>query len=346
MSTSGRSARRFSNPRNRTSHARANTGARFRSRTLRDGRVDPREPGSRLATGAHAPLDVDASHADKLSLIPDGRSSRCQWFSGQVPVEESDLEIVGRVVARLQRDVPRFIGDFEQDDLLSDGAMALIEATTRWDNASPEIHARIERERFIGKVVRSRVIDGMRTRLGRKGDRRRFERRMVRLDGVLSTGLDRDSIIEHFGSLDGELSGVDMSDALDGLPERDREIVRRTVFGGETLAEVGKDYGITESRASKIRTRALELLRAPAPAAVRQLTVRTAAPPEAMKQLTEREHEVLRRVAEGDTNQTIARAMHLSEETIKTHVKHILWKFGVRNRAAAVTAGFRKGLLR
>ena len=48
--------------------------------------------------------------------------------------------------------------------------------------------------------------------------------------------------------------------------------------------------------------------------------------------ISAREEEVLRHVAEGLTNNEIASAMHLSEETIKSHVKHCLGKLGARNR--------------
>jgi len=53
--------------------------------------------------------------------------------------------------------------------------------------------------------------------------------------------------------------------------------------------------------------------------------------------LTRREVEVLRRMAEGDTNARIARRLVISEGTVKTHVKHILRKLGASNRAEAVS---------
>jgi DNA-binding CsgD family transcriptional regulator len=51
--------------------------------------------------------------------------------------------------------------------------------------------------------------------------------------------------------------------------------------------------------------------------------------------LTAREVEVLRHLAEGDTNARIARRLVVSEGTVKTHVKHILRKLGAANRAEA-----------
>jgi DNA-binding NarL/FixJ family response regulator len=67
-----------------------------------------------------------------------------------------------------------------------------------------------------------------------------------------------------------------------------------------------------------------------------------AAAPEA---LTERELEVLRLVAAGSTNKDAARRLFISEATVKTHLLHLYAKLGVRDRAAAVSAAYRSGLL-
>lgn len=60
--------------------------------------------------------------------------------------------------------------------------------------------------------------------------------------------------------------------------------------------------------------------------------------------LTAREVDVLRLVAEGKKNQEIARALHLSEFTIKRHVANILTKLDLPSRAAAAAYATRKGL--
>ena len=57
--------------------------------------------------------------------------------------------------------------------------------------------------------------------------------------------------------------------------------------------------------------------------------------------LTRRELEVLGMLAEGETNARIARRLIVSEDTVKTHVKHILRKLGVHNRSQAVSRYFR-----
>jgi LuxR family transcriptional regulator, regulator of acetate metabolism len=57
--------------------------------------------------------------------------------------------------------------------------------------------------------------------------------------------------------------------------------------------------------------------------------------------LTRRELEVLAMLAEGETNARIAQRMVVSEDTVKTHVKHVLRKLGVHNRSQAVCRYFR-----
>ena len=61
--------------------------------------------------------------------------------------------------------------------------------------------------------------------------------------------------------------------------------------------------------------------------------------------LTQREFEVLRHLANGLTNKEIAEAMHISYETVKEHVQHILRKLGVTDRTQAAVWAVRKKLL-
>ncbi|MFJ6892709.1 response regulator [Streptomyces hokutonensis] len=63
------------------------------------------------------------------------------------------------------------------------------------------------------------------------------------------------------------------------------------------------------------------------------------------QELTRREVEVVRLMAEGRSNRAIAEALFLSEATIKTHLVRIYRKFKVDNRAAAVSEAVRRGLL-
>jgi two-component system, NarL family, response regulator LiaR len=61
--------------------------------------------------------------------------------------------------------------------------------------------------------------------------------------------------------------------------------------------------------------------------------------------LTERETEVLRLLAQGQSNKDIARSLQIVENTVKTHVQHILAKFGVQSRTQAVLYAMHLGLI-
>jgi DNA-binding NarL/FixJ family response regulator len=60
---------------------------------------------------------------------------------------------------------------------------------------------------------------------------------------------------------------------------------------------------------------------------------------------TNREIEVLQLVGEGLVNREIGTRLFLSEETVKSHVRHLLAKLQARSRAHAVAIGFRRGLI-
>jgi DNA-binding NarL/FixJ family response regulator len=60
--------------------------------------------------------------------------------------------------------------------------------------------------------------------------------------------------------------------------------------------------------------------------------------------LTQRESEVLRELTKGLTNKAIAEVLHISYETVKEHVQHVLRKIGVRDRAQAAVWAVRNGL--
>jgi DNA-binding NarL/FixJ family response regulator len=60
---------------------------------------------------------------------------------------------------------------------------------------------------------------------------------------------------------------------------------------------------------------------------------------------TMREVEVLQLISDGLVNREIGQRLFLSEETVKSHVRHLLAKLQARSRAHAVAVGFRRGLI-
>jgi DNA-binding NarL/FixJ family response regulator len=64
------------------------------------------------------------------------------------------------------------------------------------------------------------------------------------------------------------------------------------------------------------------------------------------EQLTQRELEVLGKLAEGLANKQIAGALNIAEYTVKDHVKNILAKLRVSDRTEAVTTAIKRGIIR
>ena len=156
--------------------------------------------------------------------------------------------------------------------------------------------------------------------------------RMPRLDGVeatrriasslpasrvvVLTTYDDDASV--FAALEAGARGYLTKDA--GADEIARAV--RTVHGGEALLD------------PSVQRRLIETLGRPA----------APRPPKPPDGLTQRELEVLRLIAEGLSNQEIARRIFVSEPTVKTHINNIFSKAGLRDRAQAVTYAFRNGL--
>jgi len=77
-------------------------------------------------------------------------------------------------------------------------------------------------------------------------------------------------------------------------------------------------------------------------AALRRRSAMTAAKPI----LTPRETEVLMRLVDGDSIALVARQLFMSESTVKTHVARVYEKLGAHNRASAIMAAVRLGLVK
>ena len=80
------------------------------------------------------------------------------------------------------------------------------------------------------------------------------------------------------------------------------------------------------------------------PAVAARVLGRMRAPSE--ERLSPREVEVLAMVAKGSSNKEIARALRVSEATVKSHLLHAFAKLGAGDRTQAVTLAVRKGIIR
>ncbi len=124
----------------------------------------------------------------------------------------------------------------------------------------------------------------------------------------------------------------------------DRDVLPAIEAGatGYLLKDVGPDELV---RAVHAAHRGEAIL---SPAIAGRLMRRAASPPVDVPPapvLSPREVEVLRLVAGGATNREAAKALFVSETTVKTHLLHVFDKLDVRDRAAAVDAAHRRGLL-
>ena len=66
--------------------------------------------------------------------------------------------------------------------------------------------------------------------------------------------------------------------------------------------------------------------------------------PEGLDELTDREREVFRLIADGFSNAEIAHELYISDTTVKTHVTHVFKKLNVRDRVQAVVLAHQAGL--
>jgi DNA-binding NarL/FixJ family response regulator len=69
------------------------------------------------------------------------------------------------------------------------------------------------------------------------------------------------------------------------------------------------------------------------------------APPEAVDELTARELDIFRLIAEGLSNGEISERLFIGDTTVKTHVTHVLGKLGLRDRVQAVVLAYESGLV-
>ena len=159
---------------------------------------------------------------------------------------------------------------------------------------------------------------------------------LPRLDGLAATRAIRDTRLPVRVLILAAHDGDDQ--VLGAIAAGAAGFLRKDVPPAELVRAVhavaGNGAVIAPATLARLLPRFADLL--PAPAA--------AAP--ALDALTEREREVLVHVARGHSNAEIARALTVSETTIKTHVGHVLTKLRLRDRVQAVVLAYETGLVK
>lgn len=118
-----------------------------------------------------------------------------------------------------------------------------------------------------------------------------------------------------------------------------------SVVGAVKAGAIGyllKDTQAPELRRAVKAAAAGQIQLAPQAAAYLMREVRTET---TLEPLTERETDVLRLLARGHSNKEIAIHLQIVEDTVKTHIRHILAKLGVRSRTQAALYAIRLGLV-
>ncbi|MFD8544351.1 response regulator [Streptomyces sp. NPDC059649] len=159
--------------------------------------------------------------------------------------------------------------------------------------------------------------------------------RMPRCDGVEATRRIR---ADHPGTQVVVLTTYADDDSLfPALQAGARGYLTKDADGDEIVRAIDDVLSGEAGLAPKIQRRLLERLAEPA----HTVPQPPAEPPDG---LTAREVEVLRLVAEGLANPEIARTLHVSTATVKTHINNLFAKAGLRDRAQAIHYAYRNGL--
>ncbi|MFJ5530781.1 response regulator [Streptomyces sp. NPDC093261] len=158
--------------------------------------------------------------------------------------------------------------------------------------------------------------------------------RMPRCDGVEATRRIR---AEHPGTQVVVLTTFGDDESLfPALRAGARGYLTKDAGGEEIVRAVRNVLSGDAGLSPGVQRRLLERLSQPEPAA----------PAVAPDGLTARETEVLMLIAEGLTNQEIARRLHVSTATVKTHINNLFAKSGLKDRAQAVRYAYAQGLVR
>ncbi|WP_069767442.1 MULTISPECIES: response regulator transcription factor [unclassified Streptomyces] len=160
--------------------------------------------------------------------------------------------------------------------------------------------------------------------------------RMPRCDGVEATRRIR---TQHPGTQVVVLTTyADDESLFPALKAGARGYLTKDAGGDEIVRAVHSVLSGDAGLSPSVQRRLLERLSAPEPE-----PAEPAVPPDG---LTTREAEVLVLIADGLSNQEIARRLSVSTATVKTHINNMFTKTGLKGRAQAVRYAYRKGLVR
>jgi len=177
---------------------------------------------------------------------------------------EAHLPLVRHLAIRM---IHRARPYLEMDDLIAIGTEALLRAAERFDPARGVAFGSFAYLRVRGAMCEGIGVVGPLSRGVARRRPGRPERRALPVvfpldDRHLSGGATRAELGDEMTlAIDATRIGPRLTDALDRLDDRDRQLIVRYYFGGDTLHEIGRDMGRSRSWASRIHARALTRLR-------------------------------------------------------------------------------------
>lgn len=147
------------------------------------------------------------------------------------------------------------------------------------------------------------------------------------MDGIEATSIIRREMPET--RVVAMTSGLVGSSVMHVLRAGATSYMRKDMQGAEMRATIKAAASGKVLLSSRVSTELMEEMRAP----------------DSAEQISAREREVLQLLSQGQSNKEIARSLGVAEDTVKTHIRHILEKLGVKSRTRAVVVAMRQGMI-
>ena len=146
-----------------------------------------------------------------------------------------------------------------------------------------------------------------------------------------------------------QMDGIEATEEIvwRACPRRGCSYSRRTASARCSSAGSSRARGATSSRRPRTRRCSRRSRRSPAgetfvdPALIPSLTTGS----DGQEILTQREREILQLLADGMSNAEVAQRLFISQETVKSHVRHILAKLEAETRTQAVAIALREAMI-